>query len=226
MHGFKGPVRVEVQGLPEGVSASRLVINEKKDQACLVLTASADAKVKAANVRVTGTATVKNSDGRETTIVRDCRPIQEHYHFGGREFVMVKLHTVAVTNSSTLVIKPSVTEVGLSPGGSRRIDFEVKRGPDLPANATLSFGHLVTGVGAGPFQGANPFPPGITVDLPKSKLRLAPKETKGWIVLNVAASAEPVAEIPFTLMVHVGVNRHLVVYSSPAIYLTVTRTAR
>lgn len=225
-HGFRGPVRVEVQGLPEGVSSSHLVIHEKKDQACLVLTASADARVQAARVRVLGTATVKNGDGRETTLVRECRPIQEHYHFGGREFVMVKLHTVAVTNTSPLVIAPSVTEPRLTAGGSVRIDFTVKRGPGLPASTTLSFGHLIAGVGAGSFQGANPFPPGIKVDLQKSKLRLASNETKGWIVLKAAADVEPIAEIPFTLMVNVGINRHLVVYSTPALYLTVKRTDR
>ena len=85
LHGLKGPVRVEVQGLPEGVTASRLVFTEKtgektyrdhlnnphrEQEGCLVLTAAPDAKVRAANVRVTGTATVKDAEGRETTVVR------------------------------------------------------------------------------------------------------------------------------------------------------------
>jgi hypothetical protein len=226
LHGFSGPVRVDIHGLPEGVSASRLVLTEKKNQGCLVLTAAPNAGVKAANVRVTGTATVKDTDGREATIVRDCRPIQEIYHFGGRELCMVRLHTVAVTNSSTLVVTPSMTEARLPPGGSLHIDFEVKRGPDLPADATLAFGHQVTGIGGGRL-GADPFPPGVTVDQAKSKLRLAPKETKGWVILKAAPSTEPMADIPFSLMAFVGTDtRLLVTYSTPAIYLTVPPTAR
>ncbi len=221
LHGFQGPVRVEVHGLPKGVTASRLVLHEKRNQGCLVLTAAADAKVSAANVRVTGTAVLKGPDGRESTVTRNCRVIQEIYHFGGRELCIVKPHTVAVTSSSTLVVTPSATSARLTPGSSVRIDFEVKRGPDLPATATLAFGHLVTGIGGGRL-GADPFPPGITADLGKSKLRLGPKETKGWVVLKAAPATEPIADVPFSLMAHVATDtRLLVMYSTPAVYLTV-----
>jgi len=235
LNGFNGPVQIEVQGLPEGVTASRLVLTEKnseknyrdregvlhrEQEACLVLTAAPDAKVGAANVLVTGTATVKDTEGRVTTVVRDCRPIQEQV-WQGRWLCMVKLHTVAVTSSSTLVVTPSVTEARLTPGGSIRIDFEVKRGLDLPADFSLVFGPQLSKLGIGGVEGADPFPAGITVD-GKSKLRLAPTETKGWIVLNVAPSTEPIAEIPFSLMTSVG-KGFLVMYSTPAIYLTVSR---
>jgi len=222
LHGFDGPVRVDVHGLPEGVSASRLVLSGKRNQGCLVLTVAANAKANAANVRVTGTAVVKDSGGKETTIVRDCRVIEEEYHFGGRELVLVHLQTVAVTNSSTLVVTPSVTEAKLALGGSVRIDFEVKRGTDLAAGVTLAFGQVITGTVGGGTLGADPFPPGVTVDMGKSKLRLAPKETKGWIVLKAAPSAEPIVEVPFALMAMAGTDgRMLVMYSTPAIYLKV-----
>ena len=72
--------------------------------------------------------------------------------------------------------------------------------------------------------GADPFPPGITVDLAKSKLRLGPNENNGWIVLNAARTTEPIAEVPFSVMASAGTDgRRPVLYSTPAIYLTVAK---
>ena len=238
LHGLKGSVRVEVQGLPEGVTASRLIFTEKtgektyrdhlnnphrEQEGCLVLTAAPNARVRAANVRVTGTATVKDAEGREITVVRDCRPLQVRHYQGP---CRVQLHTVAVTKSSTLVVTPSTTEARLTPGGSIRIDFELKRGADLPADFKFVFGPQFSklGIGIPGMEGADPFPPGITVDLEKSKLRLAPTENKGWLVLNAAPSTEPIAEVPFSVMASAGTDgRRPVLYSTPAIYLTVSR---
>jgi hypothetical protein len=192
----------------------------------VVLTAAPNAKPNAANVRVTGTAKVKRADGREETIVRDSRTIAEEYHNGGRELVLVATQVVAVTKQSTLVVTPSTTMAQLPPGGSVRIDFDVKRGADLPANLTLGFGHVITGT-TGPKLGGDPFPPTITVDQGKSKLRLAPNETKGWITLSAAPSAPPMADVPFALMASAGTDgRMLVMYSTPAIYLTVPKIAK
>jgi hypothetical protein len=73
-------------------------------------------------------------------------------------------------------------------------------------------------------EGVDPFPPGITVDLDKSKLRLGPTETKGWLVLNAAPSTEPIAEVPFSVMASAGTDgRRPVLYSTPAIYLSVQK---
>jgi hypothetical protein len=225
LHGFDGPVQVDVQGLPEGVTASRLSIAEKMNHGCLVLTAAADARVTAANVRVTGTATLKGGDGQKRTVVRFCQPTQEMYYFGAREVCLVNMHTVAVTTSSPLVVKPSLTEARLTPGGSVRIDFEVRRGPDIPADATLVFGYKTAKVGNG-WAGADPLPPGLSADLGNSKVRLGPNETKGWIVLTAAPTTEPIAEIPFTLLTPEKGPRFPLLYSSPAIYLTVPRTEK
>jgi hypothetical protein len=134
------------------------------------------------------------------------------------------MHTVAVTTVSTLVVRPSTTTARLTPGGSIRIDFELKRGSDLPADFKFVFGPVLAKVGVPPVEGVDPFPPGITVDLDKSKLRLGPNENKGWLVLNAARSTEPIAEVPFSVMASAGTDgRRPVIYSTPAIYLTVSR---
>lgn len=237
LHGLTGPVQIEVQGLPDGVTASRQVFTEKtgektyrdhlnnphrEQEGCLVLTAAPDAKVRAANVRVMGTATVKDAEGRQRTVVGECRPLQGRHYQGP---CRVQLHTVAVTNASTLVVTPSATEARLTPGGSVRIDFELRRGADLPADFKFVFGPEFSQLGIGNNTvGADPFPPGITVDVDRSKLRLAPTETKGWLVLEAAPACEPVAEVPFSVMANAGTDgRRLVLYSTPAIYLTVSR---
>ena len=221
------------------MTASRLVFTEKtgeksyrdhnnnlhrEQEGCLVLTAAPDAKVRAANVRVMGTATVKDAEGRETTVVRDCRPLQGRHYQGPCK---VNLHTVAVTNTSTLMVTPSATVARLTPGGSIRIDFEVKRGPDLPADFKFVFGPEFSKLGIGNNMiGADPFPPGVTVDMAKSKVRLGPNENKGWIVLNAAPSTEAIAEVPFSIMASAGTDgRRPVLYSTPAIYLTVSPRA-
>ena len=134
------------------------------------------------------------------------------------------LHTVAVTTSSTLVVTPSATEARLTPGGSVRIEFELNRGADLPADFKFVFGPQLSKLGIALVEGSDPFPPGVTVDLDKSKLRLAPTETKGWLVLNAAPATEPIADVPFAVMASAGTDgRRPVLYSSPAIYLTVEK---
>jgi hypothetical protein len=134
------------------------------------------------------------------------------------------LHTVAVTNVSTLVLTASATEARLTPGGSIRIDFEWKCGSDLPADFQFVFGPQLAKLGINGVEGADPFPPGIAVDLEKSKLRLASTETKGWLVLNAESATEPIGEVPFSVMASAGTDgRRPVLYSTPAIYLTVSR---
>src|SRR5262249_33768562 len=54
-NGFARPVRVNVEGLPPGVSASPLTIPASMTQGLLVLTAAADAPRDACNVQVIGT---------------------------------------------------------------------------------------------------------------------------------------------------------------------------
>jgi hypothetical protein len=235
LNGLKGPVQVEVQGLPQALTASRLVLTDKtnektardhlnnphrEQEGCLVLSAAPDAKMQAANVRVIGTAKVKDAEGRETTVVRECRPLMGRHYQGP---CRVAMHSVAVTKSATLVVTPSATEAKLVPGGSVRIDFELKRGPDLPADFKFVFGPEFSKLGIGNNTiGSDPFPPGISVDLVKSKVRLGPNENKGWIVLNATASTEPVGDVPFSIMASAGADgRRPILYSTPAIYLTV-----
>jgi hypothetical protein len=212
-NGFDGPVRVEVKGLPKGVTASALTIPATMTQGLLVLTAAGDAPRDAADVQVIGTGTA----GGET-LVRRATPNEEIYlPGGGRGRFDVGLQTVAVTSSSDILkveVSPSV--VTLKPGGEIRLDVTVQRRPDYDKGVSLDvmLRHLGTIYG-------NPLPPGVTIDEGKSKTLLG-TGSKGHIVLKAASNAAPIEDVPISVLAHVSVNFVVKVsYSSVAIPVTV-----
>jgi hypothetical protein len=219
-NGFDGPVRVEVQGLPKGVTVNPLIIPPSMTQGILVLTADAVAPQDAANVRVIGTATVRRPDGKEETVVRTVTPNQEIYlPGGGRGRFDVNMQTVAVTEPSDILkVEISPQKLTLKPGGEARIEVTVVRRPDYDKSVSLDV--LLRHLGG---VHGNPLPPGVTIDEGKSKTLLG-MGSKGHIVLRAAANAAPIDNVPIAVLAHVSVNFVVKVsYSSPVIALTVER---
>jgi hypothetical protein len=218
--GFDGPVTVEIRGLPAGVTASPLTIGPTMTRGCVVLTAAADAAVATARVRVVGTAVVKGPDGKDRTLVRTAQPLQEIYlPGGGRGLYPVDLQTVSVTGPSDIAVKSAAKAVTIAPGGTARIDVEVTRSPQYKGVVTLDvpLRHLNSVY-------ADPLPPGVKIVEGKSKMRLGPNETKGWITLAADKDAQPVAGVPVAVVGYVSINFVIKVgYSTGAISLTVGR---
>jgi hypothetical protein len=217
--GFDGPVRIDVKGLPKGVTVNELTIPAAMTQGLLVLTAAADAPRGAVNVQVVGTAAVKGEGGSET-LVRTVRPHQEIYMpGGGRGGFDVNMQTVAVTDPSDILkveVSPSV--VTLKPGQEVRLEVTVQRRADYDKGVSLDvmLRHLGSVYG-------NPLPPGVTIDEGKSKTLLG-TGNKGHIVLKAAPNAAPIENVPVSVLAHVSVNFVVKVsYSSPAIPLTVAK---
>jgi hypothetical protein len=215
LHGFTGPVRIEVKGLPKDVTASPLTIGPTMTQGVVVLTAGPNATVEAANVQVVGTGT----DGRET-LVRTATARQEIYlPGGGRGLFDVSLHTVAVTEPSDILkVDLSTTKVSLKPGQEVRIDVTIQRRKDYDKSVSLDvmLAHLNSVYG-------NPLPPGVTVVTGKSKTLLG-TTSKGHIVLKAAPNAAPIEDVPISMLAHVSINFVVKVsYSSPPILVSVRK---
>jgi hypothetical protein len=219
-NGFAGPVRVEVEGLPAGVSASPLTIPPTMTQGLLVLTAAPDARRGAGNVRVVGRATVKREGGGEEVLVRRATPNEEIYlPGGGRGRFDVSLQTVAVTEpSDILAVEVSTRRVILKPGQEARIDVTVRRRPDYTKGVTLDvrLEHLGRAFG-------DPLPPGVTVVAGKSKTLLG-TGSQGHIVLKAAPGAAPIEDVPISVLAHVSINFVVKMsYSSPPIRVSVLK---
>jgi hypothetical protein len=199
--GFAGPVKVEVKGLPKGVSVNELTIPESMTQGLLVVSAAADAPRDAANVEIVGTATAR-IDGKDEALTRRCVPNQEIYFpGGGRGRFDVNTQAVAVTDPlDILKVTVAPAEVVLKPGEEVKLEVTVERRADYDKGVSLDvlLRHL------GQVYG-NPLPPGVTLVEGKSKTLLG-SGSKGHIVLKAAPDAAPIEGVPICVMAHVSVN--------------------
>jgi hypothetical protein len=211
--GFAGPVAVHVNGLPPGVTASPLTIPPTMTQGLIILSAEEDAKVAtAANVRVVGAL-----QGLE----RSANANEEIYlPGGGRGRFDVTMQTVAVTEPGDIrivTVTPSVLR--LKPGEEVKLDVSVERRKDYDKDVTLDvpLRHLAQTFG-------NPLPPGVTMVDAKSKTRLRAGESKGHVVLKVAADAAPIEDLPIAVTAYVSVNFVVKIgYASAPIRLSVSK---
>jgi hypothetical protein len=219
-NGFAGPVRVEVQGLPKGVTASPLTIPPALTQGLLVLTAAPDAPREAVNVQVIGTSILPEPGEKGELLVRRATPNEEIYlPGGGRGRFDVTMQTVAVTNPSDILkvdVKPKT--ITLKPGEEVRLDVSIQRRPDYQKTVSLDvmLRHL------GSIYG-NPLPPGVTMVEGKSKTLLGTGST-GHIVLKAAPGAKPIDPVPISVLAHVSINFVVKIsYSSPPIWLSIRK---
>jgi hypothetical protein len=220
LNGFNGAVEVEVKGLPKEITASALTIPPSMTQGVIVLTAAPNAILVAANVEMVGTAKVKQSDGKEETLVRRVTPNQEIYSpGGGRAKFDVNLQSVAVTTPSDILkVDVSTTSITLKPGEEVKIEVTVQRRADYDKGVFLDvlLQHLGSVFG-------NPLPPGVTIVPGKSKSLLG-NGSKGYITLKAAANAEPIENVPISVIANVSVNFVVKVhYSSVPILISIKK---
>jgi hypothetical protein len=222
LNGFSAPVKVEIKGLPKDITASPLTIAPTMTQGMIVLTADGKAQLQAAAVEVVGTAAAKMADGKDTTLTRRCQPEQEIYSpGGGRAKFNVGLHAVAVTNPSDILkVEVSTTKIDLKPGDEVKIDVTLHRRADYDKGVSLDIllQHLGSVFG-------NPLPPGVTIVPGKSKTLLG-TTSKGHFVLKAAPNAEPIENVPISVVANVSINFVVkVAYSSAPILVCVRKQA-
>jgi hypothetical protein len=220
-NGFSGAIQLQIEGLPEGVTAHCGQIRAgKATDGCIILEAAADSKPIASNIRVTGTASIEQQ-GTPRELVSIAQPMQETYMpGGGRSHWPVEMHTVAIgAPADILSIKLNTHELELKPGESKRIDIDVQRAPGFNTNITLDllFRHLASVY-------ADTLPDGVTIDTRQSKTLLTGSESRGNITLTASKDAPAAAAQQCSVMANVSLNFVMkATYSSPPLKITVTR---
>lgn len=202
-HGFAGPIPLNVEGLPPGVTAVCGTIQENSLDGCIVLHCAADAPAGAANIRITGSATHPIPNAEPLSLTAEAAVLQEYYSpGGGRGNYPVEAHCVSVADPMDVrSIQLSATELSLKPGGSQRIDVTVERAPNFKGNITLDamLQHLEQPFG-------NCLPKGVKLDVGASKTLLTGDATTGHITLVAAPDAAPVSQHLISINVHVSIN--------------------
>ncbi len=219
-NGFTGPVKVEVKGLPAGVTVNPLTIPANMTTGLLVVTAAENALIDATAVKVVGTAEITDEDGRPRTITREAVAVEEIYlPGGGRGRFDAGMQAVAVTSPSDVYrVKVSTNRVTLKPGEEVKIDVEVIRGPGYDKALTLDIPLRHLGQ-----VFANPLPPGVTMVDGKSKTLLGVGNT-GHIVLRADPTAAECTDVPVCVQSFVAINFVVKIgYSSEVIWLSVKK---
>jgi hypothetical protein len=213
-YGFGGEVRVEVQGLPPGVSCPPVTIPPNMTVGTLFLTAAPDAKIDSSAVRVIGTAQLTGLDGKAAPAQRVAHPVTEIYMpGGGRGLIEAQTQAVAVTEVNDLEVSVNTQQVTLQPGGSVKIEVTIKRRPDYTKPVTLDvrIQHL-----GGVF--VNPLPPGVSIE----DATIPENQTKGTITLKAEGNAPPIKDLPIAIFANSSINFVMKVwYSAPPVLLTV-----
>jgi len=218
-YGAASEIKIDVKGLPPGVTASALTLPPNMTQGPIILSAAPDAKIDFSDVEIVGTAVLTGADGKPVTVAHTAHPVAEIYlPGGGRGQMEVQTQGVAVTEANDIEVSVGSPQISIAPGGTAKIEVTIKRRPDYTKAVTLDLrvNHL-----GGIFT--NPLPPGITCD---DGVTIAEGQTKGTITLKAAADAKPIENYPLAVMANVSVNFVMKVwYVAPPVTLTVTAPA-
>jgi len=218
INAFNGPVEIIVEGLPEGVTAEPLTILEGMIHGGIILKCAVDAKIDASLVRVSGRATIADTDGNEREVLRRGRVTCEQQSSGGGQARWpISTQIVGVTKPLDLLkVVAEPGEVTLKPGGKQELKVSIERQDGFTDSVTLamSFDYFASKFG-------EQLPPGVTVGK-ASKLRLAGKVLEGTVILEASDNALAVEKLPIAVLARVSITFSITTnYASNPIYLTV-----
>lgn len=219
LNGFNGPVEMNIEGLPKGVTFEPVTLPSGVNDCGLILKAAKDAPINAALVKISGKAKIPGPDGKEREVVRYGRITCEIQSGGGGQARWpIKTSIIGVTKPLDLLeVTATPNEIVLKPGESAEIKVKVKRSDVYkdPVTLATSFMYFTTKFG-------EQLPPGVTLSK-KSKTRLAGKNLEGTLVIEASKKAAPIKRFPFAAMARVGITFSITTnYASNVIYLTVT----
>jgi hypothetical protein len=201
-NGFDGPVAIEVEGLPPGVTQTPVAVPKGMSHCGIILSAAKDAAIGASLVRVRGTATARGSDGRDRQLVRYGRVTCEQQNSGGGQARWpIETQIVGVVRPMDLLsVTATPGEVTVSPDKPAEIAVRIERSKDYTDAVTLDteFKYFTQVFGA-------QLPPGVTMS-PGSKTRLTGNVLEGKIILAAAPTALAVERLPVAVVAQVSIS--------------------
>lgn len=222
LNGFDGPVTIEVEGLPQGVTATPVTIPKGMNHCGIILSAAEDAPIDATLARVCGRATIDGSDGNATEIVRYGHiTCEQQSSGGGQARWLIDTQLVGVTKPLDLVkVEATPREVTVKPGSPAEIDVRIERADGFKDAVTLDtqFKYFTAVLG-------DQLPPGVTMSS-KSKARLTGDVLAGKIVLEATDKALAVDRLPIAALARVSITFSITTnYASNPVFLTVASSA-
>lgn len=218
LNGFNEPVRIVIEGLPEGVSYEPVTIPAGMDHCLINLVADSDASIDATLVRVAGVAEVPTAEGGTRSLKRYGRITCElQTQGGGQARWPIRTSIVGVVEPLDLQsVTAEPTELKLKRGGKAEFKVRIVRSEEFkePVTLAMSFMYFTNSFG-------NQLPPGVTV-AKSSTGRLAGDTLEGTIVLEATDKALPVQRLPIAALARVPITFSITTnYASNPVYLTV-----
>jgi hypothetical protein len=219
LNGFDGPVEIEIEGLPAGVTMTPVTIPTGMNHCALILSADKGAKIAASLVRVVGKSTVARTGESPREVIRYGQVTCELQQGGGSAQIRwpCKTQIVGVTQPLDLVrVEASPTKISLEPGGRAEIKVRVVRQEGNSDPVTLAMRHMYYTKSCG-----DQLPPGIKLST-DSRTQLKGNESESTIILEAGKDALRVTNLPIAVMVRVYVTYNISTnYASTPISLTV-----
>jgi hypothetical protein len=225
MNGFRGPVTMQIEGLPKGVSFTPVTIPAEMTHCSLILSAASDAKIDASLVRVRGTAAIPDANGKPRDVVRYGRVTCELQTTPGPQArCPIKTQLVGVTEPLDLLkVEALPNEITLKPGETVEITVRIKRNKGFKDPVILAMGAMY----AGSVVLWGQLPPGITMSK-ASKARLTGETLEGKIILQAGTGKNkpaPVKRFPIAVVAPVAIGFSISTnYGSNPLYLTIPAT--
>lgn len=199
-NGFRGPVRLFVRGLPEGMFAHESAIPAHLTQGTIVITARPDAKPDARPILVGGRAMTTSSGGRSLEIERIATPFAPMGQAGGRSFLQVPTAVASVSEGSDIILEADPKVVSIERGKSFTVKLHVVRNKYTgPVEMNIILWNLM--------QRFSKLPPGLIYEEKLSKTSLGLTETEGYVTFRAEPDAPLLDDYLMAVMGQITYNR-------------------
>ncbi len=199
-NGFRGPIRLFVRGLPEGVFAHESVIPAHLNQGNIVITARPEARPGVNPILVGGRAAAHSPEGRSLEIERIATPFAPMGQAGGRSFLEVPTAVASVGEGSDIILEADPKAIMIGRGESVTVKIRAVRNKYAgPIEMNIILWNLM--------QRFSKLPAGLIYEEKLSKTSLGPDETEGYVTFRAEPDAPPLDDYLMAVMGQITYNR-------------------